>query len=96
MEARRCVEFTNVELAGDMELVLWWRRPQQVPWRRLWWAGGAAEREKDGLPCSSTEEMPTGGAEARWRGRSGGEGRAVAKAARRSVTADSCRSATVR
>jgi hypothetical protein len=35
------------------------------------------EREEDMLPCSGTEEMPAGGAEARWRGRRGGEGNMV-------------------
>jgi hypothetical protein len=38
------------------------------------------EREEDRLPCSSTEEMPAGGAEPRWKGRRGGEGSMVESA----------------
>ena len=57
-------------------------------------------REKDGLSCSSAEEMLASGAEAWWRGRHGGEGSAmesaVAEAARRSTVAESCRGAAVR
>jgi hypothetical protein len=31
------------------------------------------ERVNDGLPCSVAEEMLTGGAESRWKGKHGGE-----------------------
>jgi hypothetical protein len=55
------------------------------------------EREEDGLSCSGVEEIPAGGAKARWRGRCGGEGnrveREVAEAAQRSAVTESFRDA---
>jgi hypothetical protein len=66
-------------------------------WRSTRRAGGAVEREEDGLSCSGVEEMPAGGAEARWRGRCGGEGnrveRTVTEAAQQSAVTESFRDA---
>ena len=109
MEARRHVEFTNVELTSGMDRYSGGEdRPRScgegcggsARWRSQR-AGGTVEKEEDGLLCSGAEaEMPARGAEARWRGRHGGEGRvvesAVAEAVHRSVVAVRCRGAEVR
>jgi hypothetical protein len=66
MEARRCVEFTGVELASGAELTAPVEKAMVGPVekavadpcarspRRV---GGTVEREEEGLLCSSVEEM---------------------------------------
>jgi hypothetical protein len=75
MEARWHVELTGVELTGGTELAAPVEKTTAGPVEKA--ATGPCTREdrdgweaqwrgrEDGLPCSSAEEMPTGGAKPR-------------------------------